>query len=81
MAHEIDIYTTPALHAPDGIESNLVNPYSTHRYLVATSAVCLVFSFLAVTARTFTKAYILRKMEVEDCKSHSIDRNHDVADT
>ncbi|KAF2256019.1 hypothetical protein BU26DRAFT_402691, partial [Trematosphaeria pertusa] len=56
----------PALEAPQGETSNLVDPYSTHRYLVVTSAVCLVLSLSAIAARIFTKVHILRKMQIED---------------
>jgi hypothetical protein len=65
---EIDIYTTPGLEEPAGITSNLVNPYSTHRELVITSALCLSFALSAVLARIFTKIYVLKKMQIEDCR-------------
>lgn len=68
MENQVDIYNTPALEAPQGETSNLVDPYSTHRYLVVTSAVCLVLSLSAIAARIFTKVHILRKMQIEDCK-------------
>ena len=64
----VNIHTTPGLEPPPGVTSNLVNPYSIHRYLVATSAICLVISLSAVSARTFTKAYLLKNMQVEDCR-------------
>jgi len=68
MAHVQDIHTTPAMKAPPPLESNLVDPYSTHRYLVATAAVCLSLSLSAVVARTFTKAYLLKSVQIEDCE-------------
>lgn len=68
-----DIYTTPAMEAPPGIDSNLENPYSSHHYLVATSAVCLSLSLSAVIGRTFTKAYLLKNMKIEDCEFQSLD--------
>jgi hypothetical protein len=63
-----DIHTTPAMEAPPGVTRNLKDPYSLNNYLVATSAICLVLSFSAVTARTFTKVHVLKNVQIEDCK-------------
>jgi hypothetical protein len=64
-----NLHTTPALAAPPGEKTDLVNAYSLHSHLVATASVCLVLSVLAVIGRTFTKARILKKVELEDCQS------------
>jgi hypothetical protein len=65
---DVDIYTTRAMEPPLGVTSNLKDPYSLNNYLVATSAICLVLSFSAVTARTFTKVHVLKNVQIEDCK-------------
>ncbi|KAF2465132.1 uncharacterized protein BDR25DRAFT_295558 [Lindgomyces ingoldianus] len=62
----VDIHTTPALVPPPGITPNLQNPYSLERYIIATSVICLFLATSATLARTFTKAYILKKMQLED---------------
>ena len=64
----LDPNTTSALEAPAGQHSNLDNPYSLQRYLVATCAICMTFAIVSIVARTFVKAYILRKVQWEDCK-------------
>jgi hypothetical protein len=56
------------MEAPPGFTSNLKDPYSLNNYLVATSAICLILSISAVTARTFTKCHVLKKVEIEDCE-------------
>lgn len=59
--------TTPASPPPAGQHSNLVNPYSLQPYLVATCVICLTFTVLAISARTFVKSYILKNIQWEDC--------------
>ncbi|KAF2202988.1 hypothetical protein GQ43DRAFT_367922, partial [Delitschia confertaspora ATCC 74209] len=65
---QMDLNTTPALTPPEGQVSNLHDPYSLHHYLVATATVCLVLTITGVAARTFTKAYLLKKIMIEDCE-------------
>ena len=68
MAH-VNPDTTPPLEAPPGQSSNLVNPYSLQSWLVATSVICLVILVLSIAARLFVKGYILKKVQLEDCRS------------
>ncbi|KAF1956305.1 hypothetical protein CC80DRAFT_593772 [Byssothecium circinans] len=66
MSRAVDIHTTPAMKAPDGLKSNLVNPVSQHTAVIWTTCICLSLSTLSVMARTFTKAFIKKEMEIED---------------
>ncbi|KAF2734333.1 hypothetical protein EJ04DRAFT_576987 [Polyplosphaeria fusca] len=66
MEPPVDIYTTPGLLPPEGHEIFESNPYTLRPHAIATGAICLTFSVLAVTARTFTKAVVLKQIEVED---------------
>ena len=63
----IDPNTTPASPPPAGQQSNLVDPYSLQPYLVATCVICLRLIVLAVSARTFVKVYLLKKVQWDDC--------------
>ncbi|KAF2680052.1 hypothetical protein K458DRAFT_312873 [Lentithecium fluviatile CBS 122367] len=69
MARQLDVYTTPALAAPPGVSSNLANPHSLDRSSVAIWSICFTLALSAVTARTFTKAYLLKNIQIEDCDS------------
>ena len=62
-----DVLAIPAVPPPQGLSSNLINPYSTNSHLIVTYSVCLTVVILSVAIRTFTKAYVLREMRVEDC--------------
>ncbi|KAF2011091.1 hypothetical protein BU24DRAFT_427300 [Aaosphaeria arxii CBS 175.79] len=62
------IYTTPAMTAPDGGQSDLINANSQHPHLIATAATCLALSFIFLASRLFTKAYLLKTLDLEDCK-------------
>ena len=59
--------TTPASPPPEGQTSNLIDPSSLQPYLVGTCVLCVSFTVLAISARTFVKAYILKKVQWEDC--------------
>ena len=59
----------PAIPAPYGLQSNLVNPSNDlFGDSVATYGICLTFLVLAITTRTFTKVYLLRAIGCEDCE-------------
>ena len=66
---DVDPYAMPALIAPAGEQSTLVNPPSSQNWLVATGVLCLTLSFVFISARTFVKTYILKKTQIEDCMS------------
>ena len=59
----------PAIAAPAGMQSNLVNP-SNDLFVVsvATYIICIFLVVMSVSIRSFTKAYLMRSMQVEDCK-------------
>ena len=63
-----DIYNTAALTPPPGVKSDFTNSYTLHPYLIATVALCLTISTIAVTARSYTKKQLLHKFEIEDCE-------------
>ena len=67
---DLDPNTTPSWKPPPGQTSNLRNPYSLQSYLVATSAICLTLLVFSIAARLFVKGYILKKIQLEDCKAH-----------
>ena len=63
----MSLNTSPASPPPEGQRSNLINPYSLQPHLIATSVICLSLTVLAISARTFVKAYLLKKVQWEDC--------------
>jgi hypothetical protein len=63
----IDIYTTPALMPPPGHQAFEPNPYTIRPHAIATAVICLTFSVVATSARIFTKAFVLKQMDIEDC--------------
>ena len=62
----------PALAPPAGVVPNLVNPENQNVICYVSLTICIFVTTLAVMARSYTKAYIVRKMEWEDCKFAAI---------
>lgn len=58
----------PAMLAPSGMKNNFVNPSNLETELYIDLAICLTVSFLAVGMRLWTKARLIQKVEIEDCK-------------
>ena len=67
MLVEMDLTQVPALDAPSGQQTILYGPNPRLNSLIATSVICLTLSIAAIGARIFVKAYILRKIHLEDC--------------
>lgn len=63
----LDPNVCPGLQPPPGVIPMDPNAYSLRPYVIETTAVCLAFTVPAVVVRIFTKGYILKKMQVEDC--------------
>ncbi|WP_222114544.1 hypothetical protein, partial [Staphylococcus pseudintermedius] len=62
----VDIYTTPAMEAPEGKTSNLVNPYSLKDTRIGLSSAALAVTFIFVAIRVYVRR-MLRKFNSEDC--------------
>ena len=58
----------PAAVPPPGITPNLVNPYTQASTVFITIGVTVGLVAPAVTIRIFTKAFIIRTVNLEDCK-------------
>ncbi|KAL8830417.1 MAG: hypothetical protein Q9191_001446 [Dirinaria sp. TL-2023a] len=63
---DYDPNTTPAMEPPNGQLPDLDNPETMHGWLIATAAICLTVSLLSILLRTFVKAVLMRKVEIED---------------
>ncbi|KAL8704238.1 MAG: hypothetical protein Q9201_002583 [Fulgogasparrea decipioides] len=63
---DLDPYTTPAMKPPDGQLPNFVNPETMQAWLIATAVVCLTVSVLSIAMRTYVKAVLIRKVQIED---------------
>jgi hypothetical protein len=70
---EIDIYNTSAMQPPVGKETNFASHDSQASAIVITIVLCLAVSAFACGIRVFTKAYVMRQMQVEDCKCFHTD--------
>ena len=60
----------PAGTPPPGIIPNFNDPVSLDTATVAIVVLGIALSTLAVTARFYTKVYIIRSLVLEDCKFH-----------
>ena len=67
MESILDPNKTPALQPPLGVVPNFVDPPTILGPFLAGEAVMLAASTLAVSARVFTKAYVMKKVDLEDC--------------
>lgn len=59
----------PAMAPPPGIKPNFVNPPNLEKEFYIDLILCLTISVLAVCMRVWTKARVMRKFQIEDCKS------------
>ena len=60
---------TPAMEPPPGVESNLDNPETLQPTRIALSAVCITLCVVFITARSYARAVLLNKFDLDDCKS------------
>ncbi|KAI1755193.1 hypothetical protein F4782DRAFT_527917 [Xylaria castorea] len=63
---EEDPHEIPALKAPDGFETNFDDPTSIHRVQVAVASTALAVSTVAVVARTYVRAKLMKKFDFSD---------------
>ena len=61
----------PALAPPPGVVPNFTNPYTTAPPVRIAMAVMVGVATAACIARIFTKAYVMRQFQAEDCKHFS----------
>lgn len=62
----MDLYNTPALHPPPGVESNFINPYTQQPTTIAVSVVCLAICVAAIAARSYVQWAILQSFNMPD---------------
>lgn len=62
------ILQTPALQPPQGVTPNFVNPPNNKNLANAIALVSLLISTFAFTVRMYTKAFVFRKLMIEDCE-------------
>ena len=58
----------PAMAPPPGVKPNFVNPPNLEKEFYADLILCLTISVLVVCMRMWTKARLVRKVQIEDCK-------------
>lgn len=66
--HVQKLLNGPAMAAPAGTHYNFVNPENLNDWFILTIVLCLVVSTLAVSARVYTKIWIIKKIGWEDCE-------------
>ena len=60
--------TTPALPPPDGVKPNFENPDCQAGAAYAAMSILLGASSLLLAARMYTKAFVVRHLDSDDCK-------------
>ena len=69
MAATNDPTKTPALPPPDGIASNLENPYNSLRAIwIISLTICLFFPSILVPLRLYIKTLVMKSLHVADCE-------------
>ncbi len=58
----------PAGPPPPGVRSNFNDPANLNDLVILTLTLCLVFAALTVLMRTYTKLFLIRSWDYEDCK-------------
>ena len=59
----------PAMAPPLGLKPNFVNPPNLEKEFYIDLILCLTISVLVVCMRLWTKARLMGKVQIEDCKS------------
>ena len=59
----------PAMAPPPGVKPNFVNPPNLEKELYIDLILCLTIAVLVVCMRMWTKARLMGKVQIEDCKS------------
>ena len=65
---EEDPNNTGALAPPDGVVPNFVNAPSVHYIHIAVAIAAVTTSTIAITARTYTRAKVMKRFGLDDCK-------------
>lgn len=60
------ILNGPALKPPPGVESNFDDPQNQNVIPHAVIPICLLLATLAILLRTYTKFFLLRRINVDD---------------
>jgi hypothetical protein len=60
---------TPAIQAPHGHVSNLINPTDVGYRITITNVVCIVLFMIVVIVRLITRVFLNRSFGHDDCKS------------
>lgn len=58
----------PAIVPPPGVKPNFFNPPNLEKEFYVDLILCLTISVLVVCMRMWTKARLVRKVQIEDCK-------------
>lgn len=69
---------TPAIQAPAGRVSNLVNPDSVGYRITITNIVCIVFFMIVVIIRLVTRVFLNRSFGHDDCKDMLLPASIDI---
>ena len=70
MASQLDPNDTSILPPPLGVTSNFIDPPIVGPAVAAGLVVLIALATLSFAARAFTKAYVMRKLQVDDCRYH-----------
>ncbi|PSN75420.1 hypothetical protein BS50DRAFT_671580 [Corynespora cassiicola Philippines] len=62
----MDPNTCPGLVPPEGVRPMDPNAYTLQPYVIATTAVCVPLTVIAVLIRLFTRGHILKRLQLED---------------
>ena len=57
----------PGMLPPTGVTPNFVNPPNHNRAAIAVAVVCLVFVSAATLSRIYSRVFITKKVELQDC--------------
>ena len=69
VAAQMALLKGPAAKPPVGVTPDLLNPSNNNTLIIATVTLCLVFAALAFLIRMYTKLFLIRSTEYEDCRS------------
>lgn len=75
----LDPNVCPGLAAPPGVIPMDPNAYTLHPYVIASTVVCASLTLVGVVIRVFTKAYVLKRMQFEDCELILVHHAHTCA--
>ncbi|KAF2194678.1 hypothetical protein K469DRAFT_650609 [Zopfia rhizophila CBS 207.26] len=65
----LNLRSTPNMEPPPGVTAHPVDASPIPVDIIVTASICLFLAASAICARTFTKAYYLKHMQVEDCRT------------